>query len=1059
MTAPSPPGASRAPWLPPAAVEARVRRLLRASPNGSTSSSLPVIVLYARPEWPRPGEFRLDGHLVRVVSCVSPLAVLEQVTRRAARGGDDVLVLLTDADEAALGDGVLSQIRRHRVHVVEPWAAVEEDFGATRMDPQLVTERWAAQALLEARPRGGWPRLAGAVLSRDVALGELALSRLGLHELGIRPADLDAATLLRWSVTPGRPEAFRALPDAERTGLTRWLVDRTGRVTRALFALVDAGHGADALAFGLVCDCLWNPAAPDGTERAKGRADLCFGDARLDDVTVRAFADAVRGLVVTAVDTVRPGPGGIGAPSLGFAVASAATLHPDDEIPALLDRAEWLLDHFGGRAAGAVSDILPIGFNTRLVAVAVAARAFLSLADPGVAAALAGAAAGVVDAVGRLRQHRLAELRRDRVERAAMAARVVRWLAAHPTPSSRPTGGRGVPAGAPTTMAAGLDAHLTDWAWVDVALAALWTGDGQPELAAAYGELYQTAARRRRDLDGAFVRQLARWTAVGGPADGAAAAGVAGTAADRGVPLLVEEILDRVVAPALQRRDSRRANRMLLVVLDGMSAAVAAQLGQDLRRERWAEFDPLGTVRGAAGGEAGGPGEGGEAGGAGEVGDRPRRRCAVAVLPTVTSVSRASLLAGRLVEGRQDLERSAFETHPRWHRRSVRLFHSGDLRGAPGAPLGEELIAALTGDTALVGVVINTVDDTLDKGRERYDAGWTVNDIGALRAVLDLARTAGRAVVLTSDHGHVIDHGGEPRRVDDALSARHRAGAGPDPLDEGEVRLNGPRVLAPGGSIVALWDPSLRYTARKAGYHGGASPAEVTVPVLAFLPFAPTENGDVPPGWRTLPDQRPGWWSLDRPNILTGMDSATVHLGTARATAGSGDQPTGMIRPRGRRRVEQPAGPALFDLLADGSMPGTPHAAAGAQTGGSSAAAGTGSAPAPSTATDALVTALLAAELFQAQLSATPRAVPVGKVEAAVRALLDANGTLTAAVVAERAGERPVRAAGFAVTLQRIFNVDNYPVLSLIDDGRTLRLDVALLREQFGLTGQPGAGR
>ncbi len=336
-----------------------------------------------------------------------------------------------------------------------------------------------------------------------------------------------------------------------------------------------------------------------------------------------------------------------------------------------------------------------------------------------------------------------------------------------------------------------------------------------------------------------------------------------------------------------------------------------------------------------------------------------------------------------------------------------------------------------------------------------------MNDIGALRAVLDLARTAGRAVVFTSDHGHVIDHGGEPRRVDDALSARHRAGTGPDPLDEGEVGLNGPRVLAPGGSIVALWDPSLRYTARKAGYHGGASPAEVTVPVLAFLPFAPTENGDVPPGWRTLPDQRPGWWSLDRPSILTGMltgmDSATVHPGTARITAGSGDQPTGMIRPRGRRRVEQPAGPALFDLPTDESTPGA-AGAAGAQAGAPSATA-RGSAPVPSTATDALVTTLLAAELFQAQLSATPRAVPVGKVEAAVRALLDANGTLAAAVVAERAGERPARAAGFAVTLQRIFNVDNYPVLSLIDDGRTLRLDVALLREQFGLTGQPGAGR
>ena len=47
----------------------------------------------------------------------------------------------------------------------------------------------------------------------------------------------------------------------------------------------------------------------------------------------------------------------------------------------------------------------------------------------------------------------------------------------------------------------------------------------------------------------------------------------------------------------------------------------------------------------------------------------------------------------------------------------------------------------------------------------------------------------------------------------------------------------------------------------------------------------------------------------------------------------------------------------------------------------------------------------------------------------------------------------PARARGFITTLQLIFNVDNYPVLSVIDDGRTVRLDVALLREQFGDAG------
>ncbi|WP_018500898.1 hypothetical protein [Parafrankia discariae] len=77
--------------------------------------------------------------------------------------------------------------------------------------------------------------------------------------------------------------------------------------------------------------------------------------------------------------------------------------------------------------------------------------------------------------------------------------------------------------------------------------------------------------------------------------------------------------------------------------------------------------------------------------------------------------------------------------------------------------------------------------------------------------------------------------------------------------------------------------------------------------------------------------------------------------------------------------------------------------------------------------------------------------MPVKKVETAVRVLFDAGGTLATTVVAERAGELAHRAAGFAVNLQRVFNVDNYPVLDPVDDGHTSRLNVDLLRQQFGL--------
>ncbi|MGC5002349.1 hypothetical protein [Streptomyces sp. DT203] len=95
--------------------------------------------------------------------------------------------------------------------------------------------------------------------------------------------------------------------------------------------------------------------------------------------------------------------------------------------------------------------------------------------------------------------------------------------------------------------------------------------------------------------------------------------------------------------------------------------------------------------------------------------------------------------------------------------------------------------------------------------------------------------------------------------VDSPLSARHRVAG--DPVGDTEIGLAGPRVVAPepGGAIVALWDADSRYTARRAGYHGGASLSEFTIPVLAFLPF----GAQPPGGWRELGSQQPPWWSLN----------------------------------------------------------------------------------------------------------------------------------------------------------------------------------------------------
>ena len=58
-------------------------------------------------------------------------------------------------------------------------------------------------------------------------------------------------------------------------------------------------------------------------------------------------------------------------------------------------------------------------------------------------------------------------------------------------------------------------------------------------------------------------------------------------------------------------------------------------------------------------------------------------------------------------------------------------------------------------------------------------------------------------------------------------------------------------MLEGGGRIVAPWREDIRYTYRKFGYHGGASLAEMTVPVLVLLPTADL----LPSGWLVLPPE------------------------------------------------------------------------------------------------------------------------------------------------------------------------------------------------------------
>jgi len=925
----------------------------------------PVLLVNAAPVWPYDPILPVDPKLrVRVVACVSTLAVWEQL----AEPRDLPTVVLTDLSEEELGTGILSRAHLRRVFDMEPWALIREAFGARQSDSRLEELSWAGRALIEATPPGGWPQLPGIVLQRGTALRHLTVERLRLAQLGTAAEDIDPAALLRWSALPVAPQALNALSEAERTGLLGWLGDEFGPALRVLAALHEVGHVTDTLPLGLVCGALWTADDPDSL-RAQGRVDQYLGGIHLAPDVVAAFAAAAHETMVGLLSDTTGRDGGTGRDNP--ARRGAGEVDPRQLGHTVLDRAEELLLGFAATGAARHSDILRSSFTHRLGEVA---QVLGRTVKGGRVLPEALPAAG--KAFDHLAAHRLAPHYSHRVERAEMALRLVRWLTS--------------PAEAPLGVAEGIGRQVEQWSWVDLALEHVWIGeDAHAGLAATYRLIHDQAQHRRRELDRAFATHLANWTASGGkPGD----------------LLTVETVLSRVVASVV-REDSRP---VLVVVVDGMTAAIAADLADQLTRGGWLEYDPLATR----------PGRKTDA----------RRRGVVAALPTVTTVSRTSLLAGALREGGQSEERAAFERNPLWQGRPALLFHKSTLQGDAGEVLSDKLIHALSDPRTVVGVVVNTVDDALRYGRESADAGWRIDNLGALRALLDYARYQGRAVIITSDHGHVLDRNTSSRPVVEPASARHRTD--PAPAGDGEIELAGPRVIVDGGRVVALWDPRARYLPRQAGYHGGASLAEVTVPLLALLPL----GAAAPPGWRLLGPQQPEWWSSA--TVEPAPDTA-VESGMPAVAAG----PVRRERPAARRNLPAPEpGTTLFELpAAEPPVEAAPPAVPAAPEGHSG-----------------LVDALLGSEMFEAQHSLTPRKVPISKIRGALTALLDANGVLPAVLVAEKAGEQPGRATGFVTTLQRIFNVDNFPVLSLVDDGRTVRLDLALLREQFQL---PGAGR
>jgi hypothetical protein len=371
-------------------------------------------------------------------------------------------------------------------------------------------------------------------------------------------------------------------------------------------------------------------------------------------------------------------------------------------------------------------------------------------------------------------------------------------------------------------------------------------------------------------------------------------------------------------------------------------------------------------------------------------------RSILTALPSATKFSRASLLCGKLIAGTQNEEKRGFEGNVDLLAASrpgapPALFHKDEV-GTIGNDLGESVrLAIRDARRKVVGAVVNVIDDHLE-GPQQLAIQWGLKSIPVIQTLLSEARDAGRVVILASDHGHVLDRGARLRRKIDS-SDRWRPVHEDAPVEEGELLVQGSRVLVEGGGrMISPISENVRYTANlRLGYHGGLTPQECLAPLAVMASSFMDING-----WAADTLSPPEWWF----DVIPALGAEPPRKPATSKRKGSGTD-----------------APLLFQT-------------------------------APSSVD--WVDALLASEIFAEQMSTFAGRLKREQVEGALRVLADRNTVLLKSVFAQRVSMSALRVEGLIASLQRILNVEGYAVLS-VDASQTIRLNLSLLREQFGL--------
>jgi len=550
-----------------------------------------------------------------------------------------------------------------------------------------------------------------------------------------------------------------------------------------------------------------------------------------------------------------------------------------------------------------------------------------------------------ISALAAVERHQLSEVRKDQVLTARLAARTCAWLNTDPRNSE--------------SAAAIIRNYVTEGGFLDWARSRIWSGDQHEAISHVYEQLTSNVTQRREMLNQSFSNHLPSFAQGDKLPDGI---------------WPVESALDKLVAP-LAKHDP-----VLLLVLDGMSQAVYREIADDLLHNHWVELQRV---------------------------ERDGPECLISALPSITRTSRYSLLAGELGEGVGADEKKAFSSHQSLKplastKFPPTLFHKADLQQVGSGALASNVREVIAGrEYRVIGAVINAIDDQLSSNAQ-LSVNWNVASVSLLRQILEAARESGRLVIFTSDHGHVLDH---DMQYSQSHGDAERYKPTTETLDDGEILIEGNRVVLPDNKAIVPWSEKIRYASKKMGYHGGGSPQEVIIPFGVFRNAGETDDIS---GWIEVPRQEPVWWQLDV------------------AAPEKAERVSEIPHSKSKRIKKDERTEDLFNKAIE-------------------------TATQQPDAEDWLET-LFKSPVYLAMKSRIGRIV-IGddQVRTLLHFLAARGGQQMITAVVQELGIPGIRINGLLAGVQKLLNVDGYPVLSIDRTSKTVKLNIESLKAQFEL--------